>query len=97
MIRPGSGMPFFQCSKCHCVEDTALSRYWSARVQQNQILCSACDPKIGKWHGEFPQESAKGWFSDNRGILWNSRDVEDWLDQPLFPRAPAYTAMKGHK
>jgi len=67
-------MAFFQCSKCHCSEDTVLSRYWSARVQQIPILCSACDPKIAKWHGEFPQESAEWWFSDKRGFLWNPCD-----------------------
>jgi hypothetical protein len=76
-------MAFFRCSKCACVEDTTLSRYWTARVQEMPILCSACDPKIARWHGEFPQESSEGWFSDKRGFLWNPRHVEEWLGQPL--------------
>jgi hypothetical protein len=77
-------MPLFRCSKCHCVEDTALSNYWSAHLRRNPAVCSACDPKIAKWHGEFPQESAQGWQSDERGfLLWSKREVEDWLGRPI--------------
>jgi hypothetical protein len=45
----------FKCSKCGCDDDTALCNYWSARLQELPVLCAACDPKIGKWHGEFPR------------------------------------------
>jgi hypothetical protein len=76
-------MPLFKCSKCGCVENTALCHYWSARLRQSPALCSACDPKIDKWHGEFPQESAQGWVIDERGFLWNAGDVECWLRQSL--------------
>jgi hypothetical protein len=79
-------MPFFRCDKCFCVEDTALSKYWLARLQESPTLCSACDPKIAKWHGQFPQESADGWRSDKRGFLWHPRHVEDWLRQPILDR-----------
>jgi hypothetical protein len=48
-------MATFRCSKCGCDEDTALCNYWSARVRDIPPLCSACDSKIGKWHGEFPR------------------------------------------
>ena len=61
-------MPLFPCSKCNCVEDTALSHYWSARLRQVAAVCSACDPGIGKWHGEFPRESAEGWVNDRSGF-----------------------------
>jgi len=76
-------MPLFPCSKCNCVEDTALSHYWSARLRQRFPLCSACDPAIGKWHGEFPRESAEGWISDRNGFLLDKRSVETWLGQPI--------------
>ena len=76
-------MSFFPCSKCGCVEDTALCRYWSARLQQTPALCSACDPKIAKWHGQFPQESAQDWINDERGLLCSKSDVEHWLGQPI--------------
>jgi hypothetical protein len=76
-------MPLFPCSKCNCVEDTALCHYWSARLRQTTTVCSACDPTIGKWHGEFPQESAHGWVSDERGFLLDKREVERWLGQPI--------------
>jgi len=73
-------MPRFRCSACDCVEDTALSNFWSSRLRQAPALCSACDPKIAKWHGEFPREPATGWRTDERGILvWNKREVDEWL------------------
>jgi hypothetical protein len=49
-------MAFFQCRKCGCAEDTALCHYWSARLWETALICSACDPTVGKWHGEFPRE-----------------------------------------
>ena len=48
-------MATFRCSKCGCDEDTALCNYWSARVRDILPVCSACDAKIGKWHGRFPR------------------------------------------
>ncbi len=50
-------MSLFRCSKCGCGEETALCNYWSIRVRDGDPLCSACDPKIGKWHGEFPRDA----------------------------------------
>ena len=77
-------MSLFQCSKCGCVEDTALCRFWAARVRQTPAMCSGCDPGVGKWHGEFPQESARNWVSDKQGfLLWNKTDIEIWLGQPI--------------
>jgi hypothetical protein len=38
--------------------------YWSAKLRQTPMLCSACDPKIAKWHGQFPQEPAQNWIND---------------------------------
>lgn len=49
-------MAFFRCEKCGCQEDTALCKYWSARIQETPPPCSACDPKIAKWHAEFPRK-----------------------------------------
>ena len=48
-------MATFRCSKCGCDDDTALCNYWSARVRDILPVCSACDAKIGKWHGRFPR------------------------------------------
>jgi hypothetical protein len=76
-------MPLFPCRKCDCIEDTALCHYWSARLRQTSALCSACDPTIGKWHGEFPKESAQGWIRDRDGFLLDKRAVERWLGQPI--------------
>ncbi len=76
-------MPLFSCSKCNCVEDTALCHYWSARLRQTFAVCSACDPTIGRWHGEFPKESAQGWIRDRSGFLLDKASVERWLGQPI--------------
>jgi hypothetical protein len=77
-------MALFPCSRCGCVEDTALCHFWSARLRQMPTVCSACDPAIGKWHGEFPREPARHWTNDERGfLLWNKKEVEDWLGQPI--------------
>jgi hypothetical protein len=74
-------MSFFQCSRCDCVEDTALCRYWSARLHSMPVLCSACDPKIARWHGHFPREPAWRWIKDRRGFVCSKSEVEDWLGQ----------------
>lgn len=53
-------MPTYMCSKCGCIENTALSRYWVRNLgnkkKDNPPLCSECDPEIGKWHGRFLKE-----------------------------------------
>ena len=76
-------MSFFRCSNCAGVDDTSLCNYWLARLRETPILCSACDPKIAKWHGQFPREPAESWITDNRGLLFRKKDVEDWLGQPI--------------
>jgi hypothetical protein len=81
--RENQAMPLFPCSKCNCIEDTALCHYWSARLRQTSAVCSACDPAIGKWHGEFPKESAEGWIRDRSGFLLDKGSVERWLGQPV--------------
>lgn len=53
-------MSLFQCYECGCCENTATSNFWSRLkgnwrgvASQPWMLCSACDPDIGKWHGQF--------------------------------------------
>jgi hypothetical protein len=73
-------MSLFQCSKCGCAEDTALCHYWSARLQSTAPICSACDPKIGKWHGEFERMPPE---------LRLKREMEQWLGISLdIPEPP---------
>jgi len=76
-------MSYFQCSKCGCVEDTALCHYWSAKLREMPVLCSACDPRIAKWHNEFPQESSQNWIKDSNGLVCHRSDVENWLGQSI--------------
>lgn len=71
-------MSLFQCHECGCRENTATCNFWS-RVECHWrgvpslpwMLCSACDPAIGKWHGQFQRIFLpKGMFvTDARGSL----------------------------
>lgn len=59
-------MPLFKCSKCGCVENTALAGAWTQwHIDKKPVLCSEC--KTGKWHGEFPKDQADGIFTDRHG------------------------------
>ena len=49
-------MSLFKCSRCGCVENTALCRYWETHYKGELDLCSECDPLINKWHGCFPKK-----------------------------------------
>jgi len=51
----GVTMPLFECEQCHCVDNTALTNFWQAHIEEKPQLCSACDPEIGKWHDKFPR------------------------------------------
>ena len=79
-------MSAFKCEKCGCVENTATSNYWSQKYpfqvteekpfpadvnSEKPKLCSECDPDIGKWHGCFPKESAKGLMLGEDGFLYD--------------------------
>jgi hypothetical protein len=67
-------MSLFQCTKCGCGEETSLCHYWAARVRGTAPICSACDPAVGKWHGEFPREPF--------GLRYK-REIECWLGQSI--------------
>jgi len=77
-------MSLFQCSKCGCAEDTALCRYWAAQLREVKPLCSACDPDIGKWHGEFQRESY---------AARKKREINRWLEMSWVesPRRHKFT------
>lgn len=51
-------MPLFQCSRCGAADNSALTNAWEALRSGAPPLCSACDPAIGKWHGEFTRRPA---------------------------------------
>jgi uncharacterized CHY-type Zn-finger protein len=49
-------MPLYECTRCHAVENTALTNFWmETQFHKKPALCSACDPEIGEWHGQFPK------------------------------------------
>lgn len=64
-------MSLFVCKGCGCVENTALSNWaWRVHLEKKEPLCSACDPEIGRWHGEFQRRSAVGWVLGKDGHLY---------------------------
>jgi len=72
-------MSIFRCTKCGCVENTALSNYWSdvygyMNSESTPPLCSECDPKIGKWHDSFEKHSADGLLLGADGFLYSKQD-----------------------
>lgn len=79
-------MPLFQCSKCGCFDNTALTNYWMRNIadegpfrslpesEWKPPLCSECDPKIGEWHGQWEKATAVGMLQDAAGFLYHDRE-----------------------
>lgn len=78
-------MPLFMCSRCGVVENTALSGYWgqqsNAYVTKQELrpLCSACNPAIGKWHGEFERTLAEGFVRNKAGHIYRPAEAEGYF------------------
>lgn len=74
-------MPLFACSSCNSVENTALSNFWASELDAYQQgvphkpKCSACDPAIGIWHGEFERRPAAGYHLGTHGFLYSAEEV----------------------
>ena len=99
-------MPIFQCQKCGCVENTALSGYWlrdmkvmrakreGQIVEKGPALCTACDPEIGEWHGQFLQGAATsfGYQLGADGFLYGKEDPAKHTT--LFGPVPALSDAK---
>lgn len=69
----------FRCEKCGCVENAQLCNYWKRRHPgkgnpPQPLLCSECDPDIGKWHGLFPKKPAKGMNIGADGFLYDRNE-----------------------
>jgi hypothetical protein len=71
-------MPVYCCRKCGCLENTALSSYWSQLRSGKPVECSEC--LTGKWHGEFPKMSTKGFFVDSDGFIYAKEELSDFVD-----------------
>ena len=67
-------MPLFKCEECGCVENTALCWYWPRQAKKQSLLCSECDPDIGKWHGMFEKRTADGYATNQYGFLERADD-----------------------
>lgn len=61
-------MPLFMCSRCHCVENTAVGNFWNSRAAP---LCS--ESHTGKWHNKFPKKPATGYRMDADGYIYGEQ------------------------
>lgn len=73
-------MSLFRCTKCGCIENTAVCNYWHHQFpykgeDKKDPLCSECDPEINKWHGCFEKRSAKGYMIGADGFLYHKDHV----------------------
>lgn len=68
-------MPLFKCEECGSMENTACCNYWTRKHYGKPLLCSECDPAIGKWHGRFEKRAADGMLIDQSGHLWSRESV----------------------
>jgi hypothetical protein len=51
-------MPLYKCTKCGCIDNTAMGNFWTANAHGEPELCTECDPEIGVWHGKFVKRQA---------------------------------------
>jgi len=69
-------MPLFECSKCGCVENTALGEYWSSRYDRVAPTCSEC--ANGEWHGRFEKQTTEqaGYIHGETGYLYAPAELK---------------------
>lgn len=48
-------MSLYACALCNTMDDTLLTNFHLYIRAGKGVLCSACDPEIGEWHGRFPK------------------------------------------
>lgn len=75
-------MSLFVCDGCGCVENTALGKYWTRKIDgDGRALCSECDQ--GQWHGRFTKKPWDGKSSViNRPVPHTGRRVVPQSDAP---------------
>ena len=64
-------MPLFKCSKCNCIENTALGAFWG----RDEKLCSECD--TGRWHGRFDKKTPEeaGYVMAPNGLYYTEEQM----------------------
>jgi hypothetical protein len=64
-------MALFECEKCGCGDNTAITNAFQYKLQNKPLLCSECDPAIDGWHGRFIRRPAAEMREQNPGA-WES-------------------------
>ncbi len=79
-------MSLFQCTKCGCIENTAVSMYHTQIIEKKPVECSACAPNpsmgVDGWHNKFLRTYLpKGMFiTDHEGNLVH-KDTSEYPDK----------------
>lgn len=48
-------MPLFKCSKCGCIDNTAVGNYWAKKLHGHEPMCAECG--YGEWHDIFEKKT----------------------------------------
>lgn len=70
-------MPLYECERCHAIDNTALTEFWTRQVDNLAQLCSECE--TGTWHGEFPKIDARNAIGQGMRIEYRARSKEELL------------------
>lgn len=71
-------MPIFECSRCKCIDNTALTDFYRRRRLGKEPLCAGCDPNIGVPNRTIPGVAAKGMLLGSDGFLYpKNEDLEE--------------------
>jgi hypothetical protein len=84
LLRAGAFMPLFVCPKCGCIDNTALSGYWTDKHLEgiDKPFCTLC--KNGKWHNHFPHEKAPETLDENYvEVMYANGDITMELSKNL--------------
>lgn len=84
-------MSLFQCSRCGCLENTALCNYHWAKINKEPVLCSVCggdgtNQNTYEWHGVFERIFLpKGMFVTNKkgNLAHKNTGSENYLQYAL--------------
>lgn len=56
-------MSCYICTKCGCIDNTAVGGYYKNRRHNEPVLCSECN--FGKWHNRFEKKHWTSYGKDN--------------------------------
>ena len=68
----------YECSQCHCIDNTAPGNFWDQMRRERPFLCTSCDPDIQQWHDMFERlhiDEYRKRYPDGH-IQWPQKEAE---------------------